>query len=90
MCIKTPILRRVEVPHVYHFIHDIGFKYIYESIKHKLFEGLFEVMQKQPIYNNRNKVHVKPSKISKKHYFFQKSNHFYDFFEQKVIIMTKK
>ena len=47
-------------------------------------------MQKQPIYNNRNKVHVKPSKISKKHYFFQKSNHFYDFFEQKVIIMTKK
>ena len=40
-------------------------------------------------YNDRYKVRVQASKKSKKDYLFQKSNHFYDFFEQKVIIMTK-
>ena len=63
---------------------------LHESITNKLFVGLFEAMKKQLKYNERNEVRVKPSKISKKHYFFQKSNHFYDFFGQKVIIMTKK
>ena len=45
-------------------------------------------MKKQLKYNERNKVRVKPSKIYKKHYFLQKSNRFYDFFGQKVIIMV--
>ena len=41
-------------------------------------------------YNDRNEARVKEYQKSKKHYIFQKSNHFYDFFGQKVIIMTKK
>ena len=41
-------------------------------------------------YIDRYEVHVKASKKSKKHDSFHKSNHFYDFFGQKVMIMTKK
>ena len=48
-------------------------------MKHN-FELLFEVM----------KVRVEASKLSKKHYAFQKSNYFYDFFGQKVTIMAKE
>ena len=40
-------------------------------------------------YNERYELRVKASKKSKKHDFFQKSNHIYDFFGRKVIIMTK-
>ena len=49
-----------------------------------------ESNEKQLKYNDRKKVRFKAYKMSKKHYFSQKSNHFYDFFWQKVIIMIKK
>ena len=47
-------------------------------MKHN-FELLFEAM----------KVHVEASTLSKKQYSLKKSNYFYDFFGQKVIIMAK-
>ena len=46
--------------------------------------------ERQLKYKDRNEVRIKASKMFKSIISVLKSDHFYDFFGQKVIVMTKK